>query len=47
MLLFYFVIITSFEQHCDTTLKHKSEMVTKLEEKTNHLVSVLKDNEKK
>ncbi|XP_052773317.1 RUN and FYVE domain-containing protein 2-like isoform X1 [Mya arenaria] len=34
-------------EHCDTSLKHKTEMVSKLEEKTNHLVSVLKENEKK
>ncbi|XP_053392924.1 RUN and FYVE domain-containing protein 2-like isoform X3 [Mercenaria mercenaria] len=32
---------------CDTSLRHKTEMVTKLEEKTNNLVSVLKDMEKK
>ncbi|XP_060572577.1 RUN and FYVE domain-containing protein 2-like isoform X2 [Ruditapes philippinarum] len=32
---------------CDTSLRHKTEMVSKLEEKTNNLVSVLKDMEKK
>ncbi|XP_048763276.1 RUN and FYVE domain-containing protein 2-like isoform X3 [Ostrea edulis] len=34
-------------QACESTLKHKSELVSKLEEKTNQLVSTLKDMEKR
>ncbi|XP_071131645.1 RUN and FYVE domain-containing protein 2-like isoform X4 [Mytilus edulis] len=33
-------------QNCDQSLKHKTELVTKLEEKTNQLVQTLKDMEK-
>ncbi|XP_052069941.1 RUN and FYVE domain-containing protein 2-like isoform X2 [Mytilus californianus] len=34
-------------QNCDQSLKHKTELVTKLEEKTNQLVQTLKDMEKR
>ncbi|XP_052266709.1 RUN and FYVE domain-containing protein 2-like isoform X1 [Dreissena polymorpha] len=34
-------------EQCDTSLKHKTEMVRTLEEKTNSLMAALKDNEKK
>lgn len=34
-------------QNCDQSLKHKTELVTRLEEKTNQLVQTLKDMEKR
>lgn len=34
-------------QACEGGLKHKSELVNKLEEKTNQLVATLKDMEKR
>ena len=34
-------------QNCDQSLKHKTELVTKLEEKTNQLVQTLKEMEKR
>lgn len=34
-------------QACESSLKHKTEMVGKLEEKTNQLVSTLREMEKR
>ena len=41
------VFVYVWRQACDGSVKHKTEMVSRLEEKTNQLVSALKEMEKR